>query len=190
MDKKYIKVVFLGESGVGKTSLINRYINNSYKESEVSTFNASNFSKTIKYEGKEYTFDIWDTPGSDAFKSLTKIFLKESKIFVLVYDTTDKKSFLNLQYWLDYILEEFGSKSFIILIGNKSDLINKRQVKESDGSKFANLIKALFIQTSAKTNDNWSLNFENLLKDYLTINKKEIPEIEDTDDYLDDLLLY
>ena len=75
-------------------------------------------------------------------------------IIVLVYDITNKTSFLDLQYWLDYILEKYGSNTFNVLIGNKSDLNNIKEIKESDGSKFAEIIKAKFAHVSAKTNDN------------------------------------
>ena len=120
MEENEIKVVFLGWSGVGKTNFINRFIFN------------------------KYTFTIWDTTGAENFRTLTKLFLKNVQIFVLVYEISNKKSFLDLQYWLDYILEEYGSSTFNVLIGNKSDIVSDKKIKESEGAKFAEIIKAKF----------------------------------------------
>ena len=188
MSDKEIKVIFLGENGVGKTSLIKRLINEDFKEDQYSTITASFYTKSIKYEGKEYKFNLWDTAGNEKFRNLTKLFLKDVQIFVLVYDITKKKTFLELQYWLDYILEQYGPNNFIILIGNKSDL-NKRQVKESDGAKFAEIIKAKFVNASAKNSEDFKQNFEYILMDYLrSINKPKKIDYYDDLDFLDDLL--
>ena len=86
MSDKEIKVIFLGESGVGKTCLIQKLISDDYKENN-STISATYYTKTIKYEGKDYKFNIWDTAGNEKFRNLTKLFLKDVQIFVLVYDT-------------------------------------------------------------------------------------------------------
>ena len=153
MEELHYKVVFLGDHGVGKTSLLTRYDDEPFNEYEKSTVTATFKSKTLEYEGKNYIFDLLDTPGTEAFRSLTKIYMKNSHIIILVYDVTKKRSFLELQFWLDYILETYGQKMFLILIGNKSDLTGNINIKESDGAKFAKIIKAPFIQLSAKDND-------------------------------------
>ena len=192
MDIKEIKVVFLGCVGVGKTNLIQRFINNNYQENQPTSYTVTYHPKIIKYEGKEYNFIIWDTPGAELHRASTKLFLKDVEIFVLVYDITQKKTFLELQYWLDYILEEYQSKSFIILIGNKKDLINK-EINEKDGLKFAEIIKAKFAQVSAKDNDNWTQIFEDILKDYLRSTKQKEKDdhyLIDEDDSLIDEILY
>ena len=187
MSDKEIKVIFLGESGVGKTCLIQKLISDDYKENN-STISATYYTKTIKYEGKDYKFNIWDTAGNEKFRNLTKLFLKDVQIFVLVYDITKKKTFLELQYWLDYILEQYGPNNFIILIGNKSDLNNK-EIKESKGAQFAEIIKAKFAQVSAKDSVDFQQNFEYILMDYLRATKKpkQIDYYDDLD-FLDDLL--
>ena len=187
MEENEIKVVFLGSSGVGKTNLINRFISNKFNDIELATTAATYSQKNITYENKEYTFTIWDTTGAENFRPLTKLFLKNVQIFVLVYEISNKKSFLDLQYWLDYILEEYGSSTFNVLIGNKSDIVSDKKIKESEGAKFAEIIKAKFAHVSAKNNDNWSKIFEEILTDYIRIKKpkaKEQPGI-----YLDDYLL-
>ena len=190
MEDKNYKVVFLGEHGVGKTSLINRYINKNFNNNELSTISSTYTCKTIEYEGKKYTFNLWDTAGTEAFRALTKLFLKDSNIIVLVYDITIKRTFLELQFWLDYILETFGQKLFLVLVGNKSDLNNLIKIKKSDGEKFGKIINAPFIQVSAKNGDIEWINFlDNVLKEYLkkTVSKKiddnEYDYIEDDDSF-------
>ena len=92
-----IKVVFLGEEYVGKTSLINRYIHNKYEENQYPTVNTTYSQKKIKYKEEEYTFTLWDTSGRQIYRALNKIFLKDVKIAVLVYDITYKESFLEFE---------------------------------------------------------------------------------------------
>ncbi len=137
MEEEEIKVIFLGESGVGKTCLINRYILGKMGDGNPSIC-ASYNQKTIKVDEKNYKYVLWDTAGREQFRSLTKIFLNGSKIVVLVYDITDKNSFLNLQIWLDMVIERLGTDIYLILVGNKSDLIDKEQVNEETGKNLLN----------------------------------------------------
>ena len=161
-----IKVVFLGESYVGKTSLINRYIHNKYEENQYSTLSSTFSQKKIIYKEKEYIFNLWDTSGRQIYRALNKLFLKDVKIAVLVYDITNKQSFLELQFWLDYILEKCPD-TFLILVGNKNDLSNNRKIKKSDGEKFAQVIHAEFTETSAKDDNSWNDFLEDIFMNYL-----------------------
>ena len=103
---------------------------------------------------------------------MTKFFIAEAKIIVLVYDITKKRSFLELDYWLDTILNILGPKVFLILVGNKSDLYENEEVREQDAKKFAQIIKAKFVLVSAKTDDlHWNDFFENALRDYIKFMK-------------------
>ena len=114
MDNKiFIKVVFLGESEVGKTSLIDRYISGGFYDHPTSTANYS--SKKINCDGKEYTFDIWDTSGYEKYRALTKYFIIDAHIIVLVYDISRKKTFLELDFWLDTVLKVLGPNISLIL---------------------------------------------------------------------------
>ena len=103
------KVVLLGESGVGKTSIISRFINNVFGENIISTTGASYAGKTMtfdEFEGKAIKFEIWDTAGQEQYRSLTKIFYKDAPAAILVYDITRKDSFLELKnYWYDQVKE-------------------------------------------------------------------------------------
>ena len=180
-----IKVVFLGESYVGKTSLINRYINNKFDEQQMSTITGSFLEKTIKYKDKDYSFNLWDTSGREIFRSLNKIFLKDVNIIVLVYDITKKQSFLELQHWLDYILD-YHPNSFLILVGNKDDLYIKREIKKSDGEKFANVIHSAFTETSAKDSYRWKDFLDNVFNNYLKMRE----DYKNDNDFDDDDILY
>jgi small GTP-binding protein len=107
-DAKTIKVVILGESGVGKTSIISRFINDTFDEELVTTTGASYVSKSMKFSDKNQVlnFEIWDTAGQEKYRSLTQIFYKDASIAILVYDITNKDSFDELQnYWYEQIKE-------------------------------------------------------------------------------------
>ena len=108
------KVVLLGESGVGKTCIIARFINNTFEENLISTTGASYAGKTMvfdEYEGKSIKFEIWDTAGQEKYRSLTKIFYKDAAVAILVYDITRKESYDEIQkYWYNQI-KEFAPKN-------------------------------------------------------------------------------
>ena len=171
-EKDHIKIVFLGECDVGKTSLINRYITNSFDENVPHSTCASYASRKIEYDNKYYTLDIWDTSGIETLRSLTKFFVRDAKVIVLVYDITRKRTLLELDYWLDLILKELGSNIFLILVANKSDLYLNEEIREKDGIKFAETLNAKFILCSAKEISNWSDSFEKAIIDYIkTLNQ-------------------
>ena len=172
-NKIHIKVVFLGESEVGKSALINRYINNTFDEFAYNYTSATFVTKKINYNNEDYHFDIWDTSGYEKYRSLAKFLIKEAKIIVVVYDTTKKRTFLELDFWLDLILKELGPDIFLILVGNKIDLFENEEITENDGKKFGEALGAKFILSSAKYGDSkWSNSFEEALTDYIkTLNK-------------------
>ena len=176
-----IKVLFLGESGVGKSSLIDRYFNDKFNEKIMPTSSTFSTTKKIKNNGNEYNFDIFDTPGWKDLRDLTKTIMKDVKIAILVYDITVKSSFLELQYWLDLILESYPN-TFLILVGNKHDLSTNRKIKESVGLKFAEIIKAEFTEISAKDNYGWKNFLDNAFNNYLAYIKKNEYEFEEEEE--------
>jgi small GTP-binding protein len=149
------KVVLLGDSGVGKTCIISRYISGTLDAQSASTNGASYASKNVNYEnlGKSLTLDIWDTAGQEKYKALTKFFYKDAAVAILVYDITVRESFEHLKdYWYQQIKNN-GDKNIVLgIAGNKSDLFEDEDVPEQEAREFANSIGAIFGLTSAKSN--------------------------------------
>ena len=146
------KVVLLGESGVGKTSIITQFTTSEFQEDQISTTGASFSSKTFSFEetGKNLSFEIWDTAGQEKYRSLSKMFYKDAGVAILVYDITSKESFDQIKnYWVIQ-LREYGPKNIIIAIaGNKSDLENE-QVDEEEVRNYCKDNNFLYKRTSAK----------------------------------------
>ena len=166
-ENNQIKVVFLGENKVGKTSLIQRYITGDFRDFGC-TIGASYSKKKINCDEKNYFFDLWDTSGYERYRPLTKIFISNADIIVLVYDITNKESFFELDFWVDTVFKKTGPEIFFILVGNKSDLYEKEVITEEDGKNYARIIKAKFVYTSAKLDHHqWNDFFESALKDYI-----------------------
>lgn len=150
------KIVLIGESGVGKTSIITRLTKDEFSENQETTMGASYTTKVIKlkkYEGREIKVNIWDTAGQEAYRSLTKIFYKEASIAILVYDITKKDSFTEMKdYWYQQLIE-FGEPNVIFgIAGNKADLFDNEEVNEQEARAFAKEINAVYKPTSAATN--------------------------------------
>ena len=154
-DEKNCKVVLLGESGVGKTSIISRFINDTFEEGLVTTTGASYAGKDMvfkDYKNQVVKFEIWDTAGQEKYRSLTQIFYKDAAIAILVYDITNEESFEEIQkYWYEQIKESAPKNIVIGLAANKSDLIDNEKVPEEKARNFAKEIGAIFKLTSACT---------------------------------------
>ena len=117
-----LKVILVGDAGVGKTNLINILMEKEFNSNQTSTITAAFYQKPVKVNKKIYNLHIWDTMGQERLKSLTRIFFKNSKIVILVFDITRKDSFEGLQYWYNEIKQILGDNIIIGLCGNKSDL--------------------------------------------------------------------
>ena len=145
------KVIFLGEAGVGKTTLIKVSLGEKYDKAYNSSISLSFSPKEITYNNKKYVFNLWDTIGQEKYRSLTKIFYKKSKIVIFVYDITNKSSFKNLEYWVKSVADELGTEPYLkAIIGNKSDLYLKEDVKEQEAKEFAKSNGAKFKLCTAK----------------------------------------
>ena len=166
-EEEEIKVILVGEMGTGKTSLINTAIGLNFQEKLASTTTNSIMNKTMTINGKTYSVNLWDTIGQEKYRSLTKIFLKGSKIVIFVYDITNLKSFKELNYWFDCTKEIITEKIVMGIAGNKSDLFLKEEVKESDARQLAKQKGFDFALTSAKNSRMFCEFLEKLLKKYL-----------------------
>ena len=176
-----IKIILLGESGVGKTSIIKVFQMDKFNENIVSTICCNFINKSIEIENKEFILEIWDTAGQEKFRSLNQLFIKDSSIIILVYDISNKNSFLELSYWYDFINEHLNKKDIVLgLVGNKADLFENEKVTEQEGRKYASEIDAYFSLISAK-NDKKGVDsfFEQIVTMHLRKNNKlENPKVE------------
>ena len=171
--KNSIKIILIGNSGVGKTCISQRYIkgNKDIDLNPNSTVGASYFQKFIEIDGKSISVDIWDTAGQEKYRSMGKMFYKEAHIVLFIYDITNKESFKELQEVWYKELTENGEKNLVsAVVGNKSDLYLNEQVKEEDAREWAKQIDAIFALVSAKTGDCINALFENVIKKYLSPN--------------------
>ena len=158
------KVVLIGESGVGKTCIINQFNDGKFDPNIKISISAQFCRKKIDLpNGESITMDIWDTVGQETFRSITQIFYTHAKVAVLVYDVTNKKSFEEAKnYWYKKIQELDDKDIIIAIVANKYDLYEKKQVPNEEGEAYAKSIKAIFGFTSAKNNTGIKTLFENI----------------------------
>ncbi len=167
------KVVLVGESGVGKTCIISRYISGSYNDNSPTTNGASYCSKNVRYENlnKNLLLDVWDTAGQERYKSLTKFFYKDAAVAILVYDITRKETFDSLKnYWYSQLKENARDNIVLGVAGNKCDLYEKEEVSEAEAREFAAKIGAIFELTSAQNNTGINELFHDAGNKYLDPN--------------------
>ena len=172
-----IKLVFLGDTEVGKSCLITRFIKGVFETNLKETTKANYVSKTIEIPeiGESITFDIWDTNGREKFKSMTRIFYQGAKMAILVYDTTRKESYDNIKNWWYKDIKEHGDPDIVIgIAGNKSDRYDDEEVPEQEAREFAESIGAVFSLTSAQNNSGIDELFKDMGKKYLCPNSSTI----------------
>ena len=169
-----LKVILVGMSGSGKTSLINILMGEKFKSIELTTSSPSFAEKQVILNDKIYKLEIWDTAGQEKFYSLTKIFIKESKIVIFVYDITSKQSFEEIDFWVKSVKDILGEEAIFGLAGNKKDLFLQEKVSEDEGIKKAEKIGALFKLTSAKTGFGIKEFMMTLLEEYIKTHANEI----------------
>lgn len=161
------KIVLLGEAQVGKTSLVYRFVNDSFSSSYKSTLGVNLLKKDLEVdEYGETSAQIWDLGGQESFRNLRKLYLEGAHGGMLLYDVTNKRSFQKLDNWVQSFKETRGDKP-LLLIGNKIDLEEKIEVTKETGQEYASEHGFEFIQTSAKTGNNVDKAFHDLIKDVL-----------------------
>ena len=153
-EKEPIKIILLGNTSVGKTAIITRFDKDNFDIENPSTFSPNYIEKTININNKDFKINVWYTAGQEKFQSVSKIFIKNAKIVILVYDITNKESFTGLKYWYDFLKNEYGEKVIMGLAGNKIDLLNEdnytEEVSDEEGENLAKELGAIFSLLSAK----------------------------------------
>ncbi len=163
MLTKY-KIVFLGDQGVGKTSLITRFMYDTFDSHYAATIGIDFLSKTMYLDDKTIRLQLWDTAGQERFRSLIPSYIRDSNVAIVVYDITNRDSFNDVQKWLDYIREERGKDVLIIMVGNKSDLKDKVVTSDEAEELSKKLGCNLFIETSSKNGYNVKKLFKKVAK--------------------------
>lgn len=151
---KKFKLVFLGEQSVGKTSLITRFMYDSFDSTYQATIGIDFLSKTMYLEDRTVRLQIWDTAGQERFRSLIPSYIRDSSAAVVVYDISSTNSFAQVDRWIEDVRAERGQDVVIMLVGNKTDLTDKRRVSMEQGERRAKELGVLFIESSAKTGHN------------------------------------
>ena len=173
-----LKLILLGDSGVGKTNLISRYISNSFDENTRATIGVEFFCKNFRINKKRtIKVEIWDTAGQERYKAITSVYYKGAKGAFIVYDITSRKTFENIDKWIGEIKERTTDDVKLIIIGNKTDLNNEREVKSEEALIKYQDMDIPLIETSALEDTNVNEAFINLIKIvYKDIARKEIEE--------------
>ena len=170
IDFNYLlKYIIIGDSAVGKSNILTQYVYEKFSEEFQSTLGVEFAAKNAVIDNKIYRIQIWDTAGAENFRSITRAYYKNTVCAFIVYDITKRETFENVQVWLDDIKNQCPQTVLLVLVGNKLDLENERQISYEEGESFAQKNNMYFFETSAKT----GVNIENLfLKSVETINER------------------
>ena len=172
------KIITLGDSHVGKSSLIIKFIDNKFTINYMSTIGFDLKCKTIQINNEEIKLIIHDTAGQERFRSLASNYIKNADGVLLVYDISDKNSFENIEKWMEDIIEESRNKIPIVLVGNKCDLKEQRSVTQKEGEDLAKNYNIVFLETSCKNGDNVENCFKELTKQIIEKKKERKKSIE------------
>mmetsp|Transcript_108791 Transcript_108791/g.314139 ORF Transcript_108791/g.314139 Transcript_108791/m.314139 type:complete len:217 (-) Transcript_108791:97-747(-) len=156
------KLVFLGEQAVGKTSVITRFMYDTFDQNYQATIGIDFLSKTMYLEDRTVRLQLWDTAGQERFRSLIPSYIRDSSGAIVVYDITNRASFNNTSKWIEDVRSERGNDVVIVLVGNKTDLADRRQVSTEEGEEKAKENSVMFIETSAKVGFNIKALFRQL----------------------------
>ncbi|KAK3014813.1 hypothetical protein RJ639_008289 [Escallonia herrerae] len=143
------KLVFLGDQSVGKTSIITRFMYDKFDTTYQATIGIDFLSKTMYLEDRTVRLQLWDTAGQERFRSLIPSYIRDSSVAVIVYDVASRQSFLNSSNWIEEVRTERGSDVIVVMVGNKTDLVDKRQVSIEEGEAKARDLSALFRKIAA-----------------------------------------
>ncbi|PWN51724.1 putative SEC4-like Rab/GTPase [Violaceomyces palustris] len=160
-----IKLLLIGDSGVGKSCLLLRFCDDAWTPSFITTIGIDFKIRTIELDGKRIKLQIWDTAGQERFRTITTAYYRGAMGILLVFDVTDEKSFQNIRTWHSNIEQHASEGVSKILVGNKSDWEEKRVVTAEQGEALAAELGIPYIETSAKSNSNVEEAFFNLARD-------------------------
>ena len=166
---KGIKIILLGESGVGKTNLINVMAGKDFDPDSITSLYSSFISNYYEDKERKYLYCLWDTAGQERFRALNKIFIKGAKIIMVVFAINSQSSFDEVDYWINYTKETIGEEKYILaLVANKSDLFEEQVISDNDIINIANKYNIKYVITSAFTDSaGFRLFVNELISDYI-----------------------
>ncbi|GAB1609156.1 ras-related protein Rab-43-like, partial [Argonauta hians] len=160
------KIVLIGDAGVGKTCVVQRFKSGTYLEKHGSTIGVDFTMKTLQIEGKLVKLQIWDTAGQERFRTITQSYYRSANGVIIAYDVTKRSSFDNIPRWLEDVKKYAGSNIVQLILGNKQDLEHLREVTVAEAKQYAQSCSMLdAIETSAKENTNIDEAFLRMAKD-------------------------
>ena len=174
-----VKIILIGDSAVGKTNIMSKYLRDQFQENSKATVGVEFGSKLFKIDNHNIKAQIWDTAGQEKYKAITGAYYKGSKGAFVVYDITRKETFDATDRWINDLKISSDPKINIILIGNKSDLEDKRDVLKEQGEEKAKSFGCAFLETSAFNGDNIDKGFEMMISDIFKKFKEESLEDDD-----------
>ena len=169
-----IKIIVVGDSGVGKTNLINRFASDKFDTNSKATIGVEFVYKTLKINKEVIKVEVWDTAGQERYRAITSSYYKGAKGAIIVYDITNEDSFNNVESWMNEVTKKGKTDMQFLLVGNKKDLVNDRKVTEQKGIDKAKELNMNLFEASAleKTNVNEAFNY--LMKEiYLNIRREK-----------------
>ena len=156
-----LKFIIIGDSSVGKTNILSVYKDGTFNEKRQPSVGVEFIAKNIQLDDTTFRIQIWDTAGQENFISMTKVYYRNSCCAFIVYDITEKNSFNHVEFWLSEIKKEAPDSIICVLIGNKNDANDRREVTYEEGNNFAKQNKMKFYETSAKN----KINIEKIFKE-------------------------
>jgi Ras-related protein Rab-6A len=179
-EKLKFKIVFLGNQSVGKTSMIHRFIYDSFDDNYQATIGIDFMSQKVYVEDKIIVLNLWDTAGQERFKSLIPSYIKDSAVAIVCFDVTSRDSFNSVGKWIEDARALREDDVMLILAGNKADLSEHRQVSEKEARELADNLNLMFFETSAKTGLNIKTMFNEMAKKLTGIETNPISGTEDS----------
>ena len=150
------KIIFVGDAGVGKTTIINRINDNEFQSAYDATIGVDFWPKKINFRGNEITLQIWDTAGQEKYRGLIPSYVRNSSIVFIVFDITNRKTFESIPKWIE-LIKSIEKNNILVLIGNKEDLKEKREVEKKEGEDLAKENEMHYYELSAKKDNNNSI---------------------------------
>lgn len=167
------KIVFIGDSEVGKTNILTRQVNGNFVERTRSTIGVDFFHYETKIDNQPITLQLWDTAGQERFKAITKGYYRGTHCVCLVFDITNDASFRKIESWLNEVNTHLRTKPHLVLIGNKADLYVSRQVPTSVAAAYAKVHNMCYVETSAKTSSNLDVLFNEIAELVTSVRRDE-----------------